>query len=153
MFGERFVPTRTMNKILIAILIITGSIAIEWLILRSPKTSNMNNAEKKFTEQQNGEGNVDITAQPFVEGDAISFKIILNTHLVDLGQDFVQIAVLTDENGKTYKPTGWEGSPVGGHHREGILKFQLPDPSLKTFTLTLKNIGNVLERIFRWSIN
>lgn len=146
-----------MNKILTVVSVITGLIIVGWLVLRFPKISNMDNTEKNFEKnfikQQNTEDSVSITAQPFVEGDTVSFKITLDTHSIDLGQDFVQIAVLTDENGKTYKPTNWEGGPPGGHHREGILKFQIPNLSLKTFILTLKNIGNVPERIFRWSIN
>lgn len=52
------------------------------------------------------------------------YRIIIDTHSVELDFDLVEISALYDGLGNMYKPLTWEGFPTGGHHREGTLKFQ-----------------------------
>ena len=77
-----------------------------------------------------------------------------------MSADLVAVSELIDNQGKTYKPTSWEGSAPGGHHREGVLKFNpIPEGknsfiSLKpkSLELKIKNVGGVPERRFKWQL-
>lgn len=76
------------------------------------------------------------------------FDITLSTHSVELDQDMTEVAILTDDSGKEYKPTAWEGS-TGGHHREGVLKFNKITPIPKSVELKISGIGDIM-RSFTW---
>lgn len=76
------------------------------------------------------------------------FDVGINTHSVELDQDMTKISVLIDDQGKEYKPLGWEG-PTGGHHREGVLTFNQIIPAPKSLVLKISGIGDVV-RSFSW---
>jgi len=76
----------------------------------------------------------------------------MNTHSADLGQDMVAVCILKDNNGREYKPTAWQGSPPGGHHRKGVLEFPNLADNSESITLVIRAIDNVPERIFNWRI-
>ena len=95
---------------------------------------------------------VDVKPEQIIVGKPIKFTIRLNTHSVDLAFDMVSVSVLKDDNGKTYQPVSWKGSPIGGHHRNGTLEFPKLEGNPKSVTLVIKNISNVPERIFQWDI-
>lgn len=80
------------------------------------------------------------------------FEIALNTHSEELSADLVAVSELVDDSGKSYKPTSWEGSPPGGHHRQGILKFNSISPRPKSIELKIKNVGGIPERNFKWNL-
>lgn len=102
--------------------------------------------------QTNDEGPVTVTITPRISSE-IAFEIILDTHSGELNADLTQVATLTDENGKTYKPARWEGDPPGGHHRTGILSFDPIAPIPKTLRLVVQQIGGIAEREFLWLID
>src|SRR3990167_8257966 len=56
------------------------------------------------------------------------FKILLNTHTVNLDQDLTKMVILRNSYGDIYTPISWEGDPLGGHHREGTLSFKPISP-------------------------
>ena len=62
-----------------------------------------------------------------------------------------QFASLTDESGTVYTPH-WDGSPPGGHHRSGTLRFTPDLPDTGVITLTLKDVAGVVERTFTWEV-
>ena len=78
------------------------------------------------------------------------FDVGMNTHSVELDQDMTKIAILVDDQGKEYKPISWEG-PTGGHHREGVLKFNQITPIPKSVELKISEIGGVV-RSFSWQL-
>ena len=106
---------------------------------------------ENFEAQTNNEGGVTIEVSPRSINES-AFAIVLNTHSVELSDDFAEAAVLKDENGKEYRPIGWEGTPPGGHHREGILKFGPLSPKPKKLELIISGIGGIPERKFLWTI-
>lgn len=75
----------------------------------------------------------------------------MDTHSVELDQDVAKIAALVDDSGKEYKPLRWEGTPVGGHHREGSLVFNRITPTPKFVELKISGIGGV-ARSFIWQL-
>lgn len=103
----------------------------------------------------NSEGGVDVTAVPpdFSTGSPTwDFGIELTTHSGDLNEDLTQISVLAGDDGKEYASLGWEGDPLGGHHRGGILKFKPISPLPASVTLVIKNLRGVPERRFVWQM-
>jgi len=116
---------------------------------KTPQASSTSFSEN-FEMQINNEGGVtiEVTPQSISSG---TFLVVLDTHSVDLSDDLTKIAVLKDENGKEYKPINWEGTPPGGHHREGILKFEPLSSTLKKIELVISGIGGISERKFLWT--
>ncbi len=100
-------------------------------------------------ENEGGEVTVSVTPITLKRGFPASFDIAFETHSVDLAFDVEQIASLEDETGIVYTPH-WDGSPPGGHHRKGILRFTPDLSSPKTITIILKDIAGIPTRTFTW---
>ena len=81
------------------------------------------------------------------------FQIVLDTHSVELDYDFLEAVSLFDEQGKKYKAISWEGSPPGGHHREGILTFRSIKPAPRELKMEMFNVGDIEVRNFTWKLN
>ncbi len=80
------------------------------------------------------------------------FGIVLETHSTDLNDDLTQIATLTTNDGRTLKPTGWVGAGPTGHHREGVLAFEVLPPRPSAVELKIARPGESAPRIFRWQL-
>ena len=106
-------------------------------------------------EQKDERGEVSIAVTPTVNlgANILEFKIILSTHSVVLDHDMTQVSVLLDDVGNSYIPIAWEGAEPGGHHREGVLKFNPITLEPTTLTLKIKGIGGIQERTFQWQLN
>jgi hypothetical protein len=77
------------------------------------------------------------------------FAITLETHTQTLDDDLVHASALFAD-GKPYRPLGWDGSPPGGHHRKGVLRFEAVTPLPKAVELQIRRAGEASPRIFRW---
>lgn len=80
------------------------------------------------------------------------FEIALDTHTGSLDQDLVQQVRLSDNKAREYQATKWEGNPLGGHHREGVLRFQPLGSDVKSVTLKLNPGENMEENSLTWEI-
>jgi hypothetical protein len=72
--------------------------------------------------QKSADRGVTVTVTPQnLSRDAPSwdFKIVLDTHSQDLGDDLVKSSLLLDGAGGRYAPVVGDGAAPGGHHREG----------------------------------
>lgn len=78
------------------------------------------------------------------------FKVTLNTHSVELNEDLMRQALLTDDKGREYRPLSWEGMEPGGHHREGRLVFKSITPFPARLEVRIQNVGSTPLRIFEW---
>ena len=89
-------------------------------------------------------------------GDALNFKVSLETHSVDLSMDLAALSRLTTENGNSVTPLIWD-APMGGHHVSGTLSFPALSEGIsildgaRTLTLTMKDVA-APERIFIWEL-
>ncbi len=89
-------------------------------------------------------------------GDTIDFRVVMDTHSVELSMDLRDLAVLRTDTGKEARASSW---PKGsGHHYEDVLSFssRAPDgtPLLqgaKQLRLSLYNV-DVAERTFQWNL-
>lgn len=80
------------------------------------------------------------------------FKVVLDTHSQDLTDDLVRTAVLLDDKGAKHAPTAWEGAGPGGHHREGVLRFDPVSPRPRSIELLIRRAGETAPRSFRWEL-
>ena len=92
-------------------------------------------------------------------GAALTFKVALDTHSVDLdGYDLARLASLRVDGGTEFAPMLWSASK-GGHHREGTLAFpaRIGDaPTIpadaRSVSLVIRDIAGVAERSFTWTL-
>lgn len=82
----------------------------------------------------------------------LEFDIVLDTHSADLSDDLTQSATLRADDGRTFKPVSWLGAPAGGHHREGVLAFNIPAPKPASIELSIVRPGESTPRTFRWQL-
>ncbi len=101
-----------------------------------------------FESKSDEQGEVFVTVTPISLGESWDFEIDLTTHTVELSADLMAVTTLVDAYGKTYLPISWEGDPVGGHHRVGILKFQAVETD--SFSIKIVDISGGEERVFEW---
>ncbi|MFQ5611867.1 MAG: lipoprotein [Anaerolineae bacterium] len=109
-----------------------------------------------FTTQSNGERAVSVDVTPLnlaSGGDTLEFEVAFNTHSVDLSFDPAAISVLRDGQGREYPAIAWEGSGPGGHHRSGVLRFQVPDRASDFVEVVIHDVAGVPERVFHWDLD
>ena len=106
------------------------------------------------TQSSNEQGvTVKVTAKsPGPMGSRCEFAVVLDTHGADLSDDLTRSATLKSDDGRTFKPTGWLSAPPGGHHREGVLAFDVHAPRPSAMELRIDRPGESAPRIFRWKI-
>lgn len=101
----------------------------------------------------NGNG-VRVTVKPtaLASNQVASFHVRLNTHSVELSQDLIAASELRDDQGRSYRPDQWKGSPPGGHHRKGTLIFPVLQGPVNSVTLIIRDVADVPERVFSWDV-
>lgn len=87
---------------------------------------------------------------------SLVLDVSMNTHSVDLDQyDLKKLVVIRDDSGTEYRPTTWS-APSGGHHREGMLTFSLPDSVTRGETryieMVIKDVAGIKERVLKWQL-
>ncbi len=140
--------SRAAGLLAIAVVVVLGGSALSAL---PPARS----AEGAFPAQTNNQGQVFVTVTPLAlspAADAWRFQVQFNTHVVAQTQDMMQVAVLSDGNGREERPLAWQGDPPGGHHRKGVLVFKPMVPAPQSVTLKIANVGAVPERAFTWKL-
>lgn len=148
-----------MNKAVVTILILVGVMAILFYVTRdnsatlppNQAVTNGKSLEPKTSEEEPVKVKVtptDISPDSFVW----KFNIVLDTHSVELDYDLIKVVSLFDNQDKEYKPVSWEGSPPGGHHREGILNFSPIKPFPKSIELRMINVAGASTRSFIWGL-
>ena len=82
-------------------------------------------------------GGVTLKAEPQrIDARGALFKLVFDTHSVELNQDLTSQAVLIVD-GTKWPVERWSGDGPGGHHREGELRFTASGPAAGTATLTI----------------
>ena len=113
-------------------------------------------AAADLPEQSNQANGVTVSVKPVdltAAAKAWTFSVTLNTHTGDLSDDLTRTATLVDASGKPQRPTGWQGSAAGGHHRSGMLRFKPLSPRPDALELRMARPGETAPRTFRWKLN
>src|SRR3989338_8375309 len=121
----------------------------------TPETVQRAGNSQKWETKTDDQADITVVVTPLdlaPESSEWKFDIGINTHSVELDQDMTKIVVLTDDQGKEYKPVAWDGAAPGGHHREGVLTFKAISPMSRSVELTIKNIGGIPERSLQWDL-
>lgn len=110
------------------------------------------NAASALPAQSSTAAGVTVKATPrALPGGAWEFEIVFDTHTQELKDDLAKSASLV-AGGKTLAPAAWQGDPPGGHHREGVLKFNAVDPRPQEIELRIIRPGEPKPRSFRWQL-
>src|SRR5688500_2837217 len=80
------------------------------------------------------------------------FAVVLDTHSQELSDDLVKAAAMVEPGGTRYAPVAWEGAAPGGHHREGVLRFQPIKPTPSSVELQIQRPKANTPRVFRWDL-
>jgi hypothetical protein len=83
---------------------------------------------------------------------AWTFDVVLTTHSEDLKDDLAKSAGLVLDGGQPLVPIAWEGSPPGGHHRKGVLRFKPPAAQPVEIELRIARPGEAAPRSYRWKL-
>lgn len=103
--------------------------------------------------QSSSQQGVTVKVTPRVVGaeqERWQFAVVLDTHSSDLDDDLTQTATLVTDDGREIKPAAWSGAGPGGHHREGVLEFDMPAPRPAAVELRLQRRGEATPRLYRW---
>ena len=93
---------------------------------------------------------VTVKVQPRTLNEAGAvFKVIFDTHSVNLDQDLVKVSKLVVGT-KVWPVASWTGGKPGGHHREGELRFTASGPASGTATLSINGLPAPFT--FSWKI-
>lgn len=94
---------------------------------------------------------IQVTPRPPGPGTGTwEFRVALDTHSAELNDDLAQSASLSTGDGRIFKPLRWTGAGPGGHHREGVLAFDVPAPPPAVLELRIERKGEAGPRTFRW---
>ena len=77
-------------------------------------------------------------------------SLIFTTHQGSLDFDVDKVAILEDNLGNKYSPIKWEGSPKGGHHRNGDIIFPPVKDGISSIKLIISEDAGISEREFEW---
>lgn len=93
---------------------------------------------------------VSVELTPYeMNNEQLRVKIVVNTHSVDLTQFDLKQITLLEYDGQTIKPTS--APSLQGHHSNGELIFNIKK-KLNLFTIKIKGIPKVEDRVFTWKI-
>ena len=93
-----------------------------------------------------------------IKASTLDFKVVMNTHSVELGVDLAKLAVLEVGDNEVAAKV-WQGPAGGGHHVQGTLSFPgvnaASKPVLegaKSITVVIRNLAGMPERKFTWNV-
>jgi hypothetical protein len=86
-------------------------------------------------------------------GSPVRVRVSLDTHSAALdGIKFENVVTLGGPDGGAIAPTAVEQAKGAGHHREAVLAFPPLPAGAREVRITVKNVGGVGERDFKWEL-
>lgn len=124
-----------------------GLVAICAALLSLQMTSRASAYEAR-TSDTAGVRVVVVPKTPAQNAKTWDFEVTMDTHTKPLTEDLSQTVTLVVGTDRAITPIGWQGDAPGGHHRKGVLSFEVPPEMPAAFELR-SNIGGAV-RTFRW---
>ncbi len=146
-------PLNTSNQLRWCATAWLGMAATALVLTAVPVASLAQVSATALATQSSSERGVTVKVTPQAMGSPEgrwAFAVVLDTHSADINDDLVQSASLITNDGRTVKPISWTGAPPGGHHREGVLAFEVPFPRPAAVELRIVRPGEAAPRTFRW---
>lgn len=119
-------------------------------VIAPPPYTNWIETESGFEEQRAEADGVTVIAHPRRIEEGLVFDLTFDTHSGELDFDAARAIALIDASGIEVAPRELSGDSSGGHHRKIIVSFDTVSDA--PFTLVIRNVGGVTERVFRWSM-
>ena len=112
----------------------------------NPENTVLPTPEKSATKTNEGIVTVELTPTKYDNGLFI-IEYSLNTHSVDMSIINLQSQTSLEFGGNQYTPVN--NPALTGHHNSGELQFKIPSKP-ESFTITMRSIPDVEERVFSW---
>ena len=129
---------------------------LSWaLLVTAPMPAPAQAGPSALATQTSSERGVTIQVTPKSPGTGDGrweFNVALDTHSAELRDDLTQSARLSTGDGRSFKPVRWTGAGPGGHHRQGVLAFEVPAPPPAVLELRIVRAGEAAPRTFRWKL-
>jgi len=110
---------------------------VAWHDWRQPAPKTTAAGSAALPARSIGAGAVAVRIQPRqIDAEGAAFQVSLDTHSFALDLDVARQAQLV-VGASTWPVAGWSGDGPGGHHREGVLRFNPAGPATGTATLTI----------------
>lgn len=125
------------------------------MLAASPWAAMAQAGPNAATTQSSTERSVTLKVTPTSMGSQETrweFSVVLDTHSADISDDLTRSATLTTGDGRTLKPSNWVETVPGGHHREGVLVFDVAAPRPTTLELRIARPGESAPRTLRWQL-
>ncbi|MFQ6674556.1 MAG: hypothetical protein ACE5GH_07215 [Fidelibacterota bacterium] len=122
---------------------------------QSTDSGNLYGSDLITLEQREVAGNgiwVDVRGTYDRDQRTLTFAIRFTTHSGSLDFQVDRIASLDIDGREVSLPVSWSGSPPGGHHRSGDLRFEKVPANIESVTLRLREEGPLGLRSFRWNL-
>jgi hypothetical protein len=142
----------TIKRHRVATATFIAALALSMTFAALPRSAHAQ-AATAMTTQSSSEQGVTVKATPKSAGldnPRWEFAVVLDTHSGDLSDDLATTATLITADGREFKPVAWTGAAPGGHHREGVLEFAVPQPWPRAVELRLQRKGEAEPRSLRW---
>jgi hypothetical protein len=104
--------------------------------------------EKTTGSMSSGDAVLELTPA-IVSKNSLIVKFRFNTHSVSMNSMDLKEMTTLEYNGKVLKPV--KASRVGGHHTTGSIVFETGE-DVGSFTIKIKGIPNIEERIYEWKL-
>lgn len=142
---------KKMRTILLLMLVALVGLWV-WVVISPNQIPQEQAQHKTFTKQSDDQGAVIVEAIPISlePGKEVKFKVVLDTHSVELKYDLVKISKLFDDKGQSLVPVSWSGGS-GGHHLSGELVFSNISAKAKSAQLIIASISG-FDRKFIWNL-
>lgn len=123
-----------------------------WVVIGPNQVSQDATKQKVFLKQSDDRGQVTVEVIPISleSGKEVRFKVVLDTHSVELSYDLLKASNLSDDRSNNFKPISWNGGS-GGHHLNGELVFPSLAAKAKSAQLIIANISG-FDRRFIWNL-
>jgi len=152
--------SRKRTRTIALVLVLVAFALLFWVWNNTHTARTATGTSANAVERINEGGQVTIKVTWPGRSTGLVFTTEMDTHAVDLDSyDLRQLAVLRTDQGQEIQPSGWN-APAGGHHRTGTLTFPTTTasgtpvigPKTRTLELIIRNVSNVPERSFRWTL-
>lgn len=147
------------KPLIVGVVVVLAAVAV--LLVRRPATDGSPAAassESGTVRTTNGSlsptlvqaGEVLVSIDPVrIDRTGAVFRIGFETHTVDLSLDVASSASFEVDGTPWANPT-WKGSPPGGHHRDGELRFEPAGKPLGEAVLTIEGLAEPV--VASWSV-
>ncbi len=135
------------NRLIVPIVVLVAILGVVLLLARRGSNPDVARSQEasSLAPRTVMAGTVEVSIEPVrLDDSGAMFRVSLTTHSGDLAVDLAETARL-EVDGTAWGKAEWNGSPPGGHHREGELSFDAGGPVAGSARLTIEGLPGPVE--------